>query len=68
MQTKETAINARRKMGGYLIDDNGAETFADRGVVQVLETPGEVTTNHMFSGKESDGARIRGLRRDRPAL
>ena len=26
MQTKEAALNARRKMGDYLTDENGSET------------------------------------------
>ena len=70
MQTKETALNARRKMGNYLRDENRAKTSAERGVLQVLQTPEGKTTNPMFSGEESggsDGTRTRGLRRDRPA-
>ena len=66
MQTKETALNARRKMGNYLRDENRAKTSAERGV---LQTPEGKTTNPMFSGEESggsDGTRTRGLRRDRP--
>ena len=31
MQTKEAALNARRKMGNYLTDENESETTAEQG-------------------------------------
>ena len=43
IQTKETALNARRKMGNYMTDKNESETTAEKGVLQkglqVLQSP-----------------------------
>ena len=75
MQTKETALNARRKMGNYLTDESESETTAGQGVRQgvrqVRQTPEGDSTNPLHLLREnggSDGTRTRGLRRDRPAL
>ena len=74
-QTKETALNARRKMGSYLTDENGSETpdsvGVRQGVRQVRQTPeGKFPNSLHLLGESggSDGTRTRGLRRDRPAL
>ena len=70
MQTKETALNARRKMGNYLTDESESETTAGQGVRQVRQTPEGDSNNPLHLLREnggSDGTRTRGLRRDRPA-
>ena len=74
-ETKETALNARRKMGSYLTDENESETPDSREVLQkvlqALQTPEGVSSNSLHLLRESggsDGTRTRGLRRDRPAL
>ena len=72
MQTKETALNARRKMGSYLTNESESETPDAIGVRQgVRQTPEGDSTNLLHLLREnggSDGTRTRGLRRDRPAL
>ena len=75
MQTKETALNARRKMGSYLTDEDGSETSDSiggrQGGRQGRQTPEGGSTNPLHLLREnggSDGTRTRGLRRDRPAL
>jgi hypothetical protein len=71
MQTKETALNARRKMGSYLTDENELETPDSIGGRQGRQTLEEVSSNSLYLMEEnggSDGTRTRGLRRDRPAL
>ena len=71
MPTKKTALNARRKMGSYLTDENGSETPAEQGGRQGRQILKRETHNFMYSLEESggsDGTRTRGLRRDRPAL
>ncbi len=75
MQTKETALNARRKMGSYLTNESESETpdaiGVRQGVRQVRQTPEGDSTNPLHLLREnggSDGTRTRGLRRDRPAL
>ena len=75
MQTKEAALNARRKMGNYLTDENESETTAEQGGLQKglqgLQTPEGGSSNPLHLLRKnggSDGTRTRGLRRDRPAL
>ena len=74
MQTKETALNARRKMGSYLTNESESEPTAEQGGLQKglqgLQTPEGDSTNPLHLLREnggSDGTRTRGLRRDRPA-
>ena len=78
MQTKETALNARRKMGSYLTDENGPETpdsigvreGVREGVRQARQTLEGKSPNSMYLIGEKMAGRqdsYRGLRRDRPA-
>ena len=71
--TKETALNARRKMGSFLTDENESETTdlvgVRQGVRQMRQTPGREPSKPLHLLRESggsDGARTRSLRRDRP--
>ncbi len=60
MQTKEAALNARRKMGNYLTDENESETTAEPGVRQevrqVRQTPEGETSNSLYLLKENGGS------------
>ena len=56
MQTKETALNARRKMGNYLKDENEAKTSAAPGVRQVRKTLEGETTKALLFKKKSGGS------------
>ena len=60
MQTKETALNARRKMDGRYFGEN------ETGILVDLGGPQMGPQGPQNGG--SDGTRTRGLRRDRPAL
>ena len=73
MQTKEAALNTRRKMGSYLTDENGSKTPDSIGARQRgrqgRQNPEGKSPNPLYLLKEnggSDGTRTRGLRRDRP--
>ena len=72
MQTKETALNARRKMGSYLMDEDESETPDSREVLQkVLQTPEGKYPNSLHLLEKnggSDGTRTRDLSRDRRSL
>ena len=66
MQTKETRLNAHRKMGSYLTNENGSET---PDFIGWRQTPEGGSSNSFYSMKEnggSDGTLTRSLRRDRP--
>jgi integrase len=60
MQTKEAALNARRKMGNYLTDENESETTAEqegrqRGR-QGRQTPEGVSSNPLYLLRKNGGS------------
>lgn len=60
MQTKETALNARREMGSYLTDENESEMPDSREVLQkvlqALQTPGGEPSKPLHLLKENGGS------------
>ncbi len=56
MQTKEAALNARRKMGNYLTDENELEMTAEQGGRQGRQTSEGVSSNPLYLFKENGGS------------
>ena len=57
MQTKEAALNARRKMGSYFSDENGSETPDFMGLQQrVRQTPGGKSPDTLCLSEENGGS------------
>ena len=55
MQTKEAALNARRKMGNYLTDENESETTAEQGGRQTPEGGSSKPLHLLRENGGSDG-------------